>query len=281
MQPFSEYKSLDRSFWAHVKLVSERLRYSDRKTNQLRRYSTQDVEGCLQEAGLSPAHLYDPLPGQTAPLADTLVGYLNRRAETLEEVVQPVLMDRDQAAAEFRALRKRLKPKCALPMNKQKGKKRHHAYLVGIVNMLTEHALEGRPFDDEPRGLTLITKNGRPIRMLSRWMDGAYPSRVNPYAVWEVKEYYGTTTFGSRVADGVYETMLDGEELAELQARENIKVYHYLMVDDRFTWWDCGRSYLCRIIDMLHIGLVDEALFGREVLARWPTVVKTWPKDFS
>ena len=40
-------------------------------------------------------------------------------------------------------------------------------------------------------------------------------------ARWEIKEYYGTTTLGSRVADGVYETMLDGLELRELQ-RKNI-----------------------------------------------------------
>ena len=31
-------------------------------------------------------------------------------------------------------------------------------------------------------------------------------------ALWEIKEYYYTTTFGSRVADGVYETLLDGLE---------------------------------------------------------------------
>ena len=29
-----------------------------------------------------------------------------------------------------------------------------------------------------------------------------------------------------------------------------------------YTWWQCGRSYLCRIIDMLHMGYVDEVLFG-------------------
>jgi len=94
-----------------------------------------------------------------------------------------------------------------------------------------------------------------------------------------VKEYYGTKTFGSRVADGVYETLLDGEELAELQATERVKVHHYLFVDDHFTWWDCGRSYLCRIMDLLHMGLVDEVIFGREVLTRWPKIVANWPAN--
>ena len=51
---------------------------------------------------------------------------------------------------------------------------------------------------------------------------------------------------------------------------QGIDVKHYLMVDDYFTWWDCGRSYLCRVIDMLHMGYVDEVLFGREVADACP-----------
>lgn len=37
-----------------------------------------------------------------------------------------------------------------------------------------------------------------------------------------------------------------------------------------------GRSYLCRIIDMLHMGYVDEVLFGYEVVERLPEIVKEW-----
>lgn len=57
--------------------------------------------------------------------------------------------------------------------------------------------------------------NGLPVRTLARRVDGAFPSVINPVAIWEVKEYYHTTTFGSRVADGVYETLLDGMELED------------------------------------------------------------------
>jgi hypothetical protein len=89
------------------------------------------------------------------------------------------------------------------------------------------------------------------------------------------RSYY-TTTFGSRVADGVYESLLDGLELEELREHEGVDVKHYLMVDDHYTWWKCGRSYLCRIIDMLHMGYLDEVLFGREVMDRLPAIVKEW-----
>jgi hypothetical protein len=121
-----------------------------------------------------------------------------------------------------------------------------------------------------------VTRDGIPLRTLARRVDGAFPSTVNPIAVWEVKEYYYTTTFGSRVADGVYETLLDGMELEEIREHEGIDVKHYLFVDAHFTWWDCGKSYLCRIIDMLHMGYVDEVLFGHEVLERLPSLVKEW-----
>ena len=99
---------------------------------------------------------------------------------------------------------------------------------------------------------------------------------MNPVAVWEVKEYYYTTTFGSRVADGVYQTLLDGLELEELRDHEGLEVEHLLVVDSHYTWWVCGRSYLCRMIDMLHMGYVDDVLFGREVPEQLPAIVQRW-----
>jgi len=144
--------------------------------------------------------------------------------------------------------------------------------------MLIDANLGGLPCDYDPRALTTFTHQGAPLHTLARRIDGAFPSAVNPIAVWEIKEYYHTTTFGSRVADGVYETLLDGMELEELRQTESIDCRHHLMIDARYTWWDCGRSYLCRIVDMLHMGYVDEVLFGTEVLERLPTLAKEWAK---
>ncbi|MFH0983097.1 MAG: hypothetical protein V2A79_16380 [Planctomycetota bacterium] len=161
-------------------------------------------------------------------------------------------------------------------MNKQKGKKKAPAYLTSIVNMLIEANAGGLPCDYDPRELTTFTRNGVPLRTLARRIDGAFPSPVNPIAIWEIKEYYYTTTFGSRIADGVYETLLDGMELEELRQNEYVEAKHYLMVDARYTWWERGKSYLCRIVDMLHISYVDEVLFGIEVIERLPAIVKEW-----
>ena len=78
------------------------------------------------------------------------------------------------------------------------------------------------------------------------------------------------------MADGVYETLLDGMELEEMHEHTGRRVEHMLALDAHFTWWVKGRSYLCRIIDMLHMGYVDEALFGYEVVERLPALVNEW-----
>jgi hypothetical protein len=140
--------------------------------------------------------------------------------------------------------------------------------------MLIESNSRGLPCNYNPMELTSVTVDGAPVRTLARRVDGAFPSTVNPIAVWEIKEYYYTTTFGSRIADGVYESLLDGMELEELREHEQIDVRHYLMVDAYNTWWNMGRSYLCRIVDMLHMGYVDEVFFGSEVLKSLPPAVK-------
>jgi len=280
MKPDPRFVGLPPDFWAHVRLVSEGLGYSVRKTKKrpssLRTYTSQQVRGWLSPRGSLDRYVQETeIGGQTYLVR--LLDYLNARAAVLGAIA-PNLMNRDQARKVFRDLKRRLKPKCLLPLNKQKGEKRHEAYLTCIVNMLTEQALGGCHFAQSPGALATVRRDGRLLRTFSRRYDGAYPDTANPTAVWEIKEYYGTTTFGSRVADGVYETMLDGYELAELRDNENLHIDHYLIVDDRYTWWDCGKSYLCRIVDALHTGMIDEVIFGREVLVRWPQIVDQWPR---
>lgn len=229
----------------------------------------------MQELGLSIAHIVDE-HGQATGLGGTLLAYFEYRADVLNNYVRLRLMDVGRARDTFIELKERLCPTCPIPMNKQKDAKKAEAYFTGIINMLIEANAEGLPCNYDPRELTSVTLNGTPLRTLARRVDGAFTKIVNPIAVWEIKEYYYTTTFGSRVADGVYETLLDGMELEELLEHEQIEIKHYLMVDDHNTWWNMGRSYLCRIIDMLHMGYIDEALFGYEVVERLPKIVKEW-----
>lgn len=273
MKAVPEFQSQPRHFWANVRTIGQVVGYARRGS-----IIVPTLDKIIEKfggLGLSTRHLTED-GRTTTELGTTLLRYFETRAELLNNYVEPRLMDAERAKRVFDEHVKRLDPNCPLPMNKQKGEKRAPAFLTGLVNMLFEANADGRACDYDPRELTTITVDGVPLRTLARRVDGAYPSAVNPKAIWEIKEYYYTTTFGSRVADGVYETLLDGMELEELYEHEKIKVLHYLIVDAHYTWWECGKSYLCRIVDMLHMGYVDEVLFGYEVVERWPEIVRGW-----
>lgn len=280
MTPDTRFLGLPKPFWAFVRLIGQECGYTKRGTGELHVPSRKVVEKQLDKIGITPASLDAILP-EGVPTWDKLVEYFAYRADLLLNVVEPNLMDVTQAKKEFTALKKKLKPKCPLFMNKQKGKMRAPAYLTCMVNMLIESVVKGQECDYDPRALATVMRDGNPLRTFARRMDGAFPSVLNPVAVWEIKEYYYTTTFGSRVADGVYETLLDGMEIEELATAENIDVLHYLIIDAHYTWWSCGKSYLCRIVDMLHMGYVDEVLIGREILTRLPFLVKEWIRHLA
>jgi hypothetical protein len=233
------------------------------------------VEDKMKRLEVPPSALDATLTGNEV-VWDKLKDYFEYRAQTALEHIEPSLMDAQEARKTFYSLKQKLEPRCPLPMNKQKRDKKEPAFLTGIVNMLVESQIKDERCDYDPRALTMVTHDGLPLRTLARRLDGAYPSVVNPIAVWEIKEYYYTTTFGSRVANGVYETLLDGMEFEELAQAESKDILHYLMVDAHYTWWKCGKSYLCRIVDMLRMGYVDEVLFGKEVLSRVPPLAQEW-----
>lgn len=274
VKPQERFLLQPKEFWAYVRTVSQGTGYTVRGTGQIRIPTVEELRGVLEQLELRDDQL---LAGtDLTPLGALLMDYFEHRARVLNDEVVGLLMDAPEAAAEFERMKVALSPTCPLPMNKQTAEKKAHAFLTGMVNMQVEAHSQGWSCDYDPRHLTTVTRNGYPVRTLARRVDGAFPAVVNPIAVWEIKEYYYTTTFGSRVADGVYESLLDGLELEELRDREGIDLCHYLMVDGRYTWWESGKSYLCRLIDILHMGYVDEILFGREVVSEMPRLVGEW-----
>lgn len=221
-------------FWANVRSISQHLGYTERRTDRVKVPTIEEMQTALREIGLSSTHLFTARKRVTT-LGHKLGDYFAYRADVLNNHVRPRLMTVTQAQEIFAQLKAKHHLQCPLPLNKQKGEKKAEAYLTCIVNILIEAYAEGLPCDYDPRELTAVTRNRQPLRTLARRVDGAFPSTVNPIAVWEIKEYYYTTTFGSRVADGVYETLLDGLELEELREHEKIDIEHYLIVDDYNT----------------------------------------------
>lgn len=276
MQAFSEFKHMPASFWAMIKYVSETLGYTIRKKGAVRTYSIDEIDSLLSRNGIVTDY-------KTIEMAKQ---YFDMRADLLNNVVQQNLMN----AAEAKEAFERLYPlyrgndfKCKLPMNKQKGDKKQVAFFTAIINIITEDTLrhfavydDSLGFNDDPRGLAYVfDSNNHIIGASSRRFDGAYPNILNPRIVWEIKEYYYATTFGSRVADGVYETQLDGYEFRDITQRSGKPITHVFFLDAYKTWWKDGKSYLCRIIDILNSGLVDEVIVGREVFRRWPELLSS------
>lgn len=279
MQPSERYKNLNLEFWANIKLLNQRLGYAERKSKDNSNpgfvIPTKDqIIEVFESEKLNVSKLVED--NSLTEFGEIIIEYMRFRGELLGNHVMPNLMNKDQARDLFNQKKTELNPTCPLPMNKQKGEKKDYAFLTGLVNMLIESKKGSISCDYDPRELTAITVDDFPVRTLSRRVDGAFPTIKDPKAIWEIKEYYYTTTFGSRVADGVYETQLDGWELWETKTNLGKEIKHYLIVDDYFTWWTCGRSYLCRLIDSMHMGLVTEVIFGREVIERIPVLVEEW-----
>jgi len=279
MQAESKFLKQPLEFWANVKLISQKIGYTERKTSKIKVPTIEEILAAFKSLGLDSSKIYKN--NKKTAFGILLFEYFEHRANFLTHYVEPNLLDKNKARVLYTKLKKQLKPTCPQPMNKQKGEKQAPAYFTCIINMLIEANSKGIDCNYDPKELTAFTQNNFPVRSLSRRIDGSFPNVINPIAIWEIKEYYYTTTFGSRVADGVYETLLDGYELNEVREHLNRKVSHYLMIDDYNTWWSMGRSYLCRICDMLHMGLLTEALFGKEVVIRIPQLVKEWTKQLD
>jgi hypothetical protein len=281
MKPNEAFLKQPKTFWAYVRTISQKLGYTVKEKGPLKGSikvpSVAEMAVALLELSLDANSLQSDA-GQIAELGNRLHSYFVHRAAALNGEMPAQLMNADQAKQAYEELLQKRKYSCPFPQNKQKGPMRAPAFLTCMVNMIVELEIGEGECNFDPRELTTITVNNAPVRTLARRVDGAFPRVVNPKAIWEVKEYYYTTSFGSRIADGVYETMLDGMELEELESSENITVRHYLMIDGHHTWWVDGKSYLCRIVDMLHMGYVDEVLVGREIPALLPEIVRSWKK---
>ena len=280
MKPNNAFLNLPKNFWASIRLISQEAGYTQKTTGQIKVPANDEINSKLEKFDINFYRLREQNT-DSGNIGELLQDYFSYRADILNTYVETRLMNVAKAKKIFKKFFDDLKPSCPIPMNKQKGKMKTPAYLTGLVNMLVEANSNGLPCDYDPHQLTIITKDDLPVRTFARRVDGAFPSCVNPIAIWEIKEYYHTTTFGSRVADGVYESLLDGLELEELRKHEGINIKHYLIVDAHDTWWKQGKSYLCRIIDMLHMGYIDEVLFGYEVIERLPNLVKEWVEIYQ
>jgi hypothetical protein len=146
--------------------------------------------------------------------------------------------------------------------------------IVSTIEVLTKAICEEQGLDvnvDPQKRASLISDDY--LWTSPRRLDGALPSLLNPVGLWEIKEYWGGTSGGSKMSDAIYECQLVGQELRTFSDSGGPYVHHYAILDGA-QQWKARRSDLRRAVDLVCSGLLDELLVGEEILSEWPRIVR-------
>lgn len=141
--------------------------------------------------------------------------------------------------------------------------------LVATVSAIASKVCSDASIDINPNPqarCVWLKENG--LHVSVRNLDGAIPSLFNPKVIWEIKEYWGKTSGGSKMSDAVYECHLVGLELRTFEEKANTRIAHAVFVDGK-EQWSARKSDLNRFIDLLNQGLIDELFVGRMVEQDW------------
>jgi hypothetical protein len=120
MRPDSRFIKQPKKFWAHVRTISQHIGYTARGAGRIRIPTLAEIRAALRELGLKTSHILDDA-GNPTQFGSLLVRYFDYRASVLNTFVEPKFMNKDSARVLFREQKKRLRPSCPIPMNKQKG----------------------------------------------------------------------------------------------------------------------------------------------------------------
>ncbi|MBM3968082.1 MAG: hypothetical protein FJ308_23945, partial [Planctomycetes bacterium] len=195
---------------------------------------------------------------------DLLVQYLNVREDLFNTAFGNLRTEEEaQAFCEFNRIQ--------FGVTATKSKEHHQASkaLVATVASIARDACKDHRFTLDPNPQKrCIWCNDRGLHVSARNLDGAIPSTSNPSVVWEIKEYWGKTSGGSKMSDAVYECNLVGRELRDYEAESGITVVHIVFVDGK-EQWTARQSDLKRFIDLTYQGLIDVLFVGKEVEFGW------------
>jgi len=158
-----------------------------------------------------------------------------------------------------------------------KNKDHHQASkaMIAAVSSIANKvcADKGVTIDDDPQKRCAWCQNNE-LHVTARNLDGAVPGLINPYAIWEIKEYWGKTKGGSKMSDAVYECQLVGHELLDYSARSGQNIHHIVFLDGKEQWGH-RKSDLKRFLDLLNQGLIDHLIVGKEVELAWEPLLNS------
>jgi hypothetical protein len=262
----------DDPFWQTVRMCVDVLGARAAKRHQ-RALSEDELLTALHSKGTSASEAFVRHLDGHPELAQRVADYLYDRIIAVEYMLAH-LRTEEEAQADLRELAGHVT--IAQYGTQSADHHQSSSVMVATVNWLTATELQDREvsFEPNPQARGAVFEPGR-ILVTPRRLDGAIPALLNPYGLWEIKEYWGGNERqggGSKMSDAIYECQLVGTELRMYQDKGGRRVLHYLVFDGRYQW-QRRRSDLARAYDLLSSGLLDEVIVGDEVLGEWPRIV--------
>jgi hypothetical protein len=210
--------------------------------------------------------------GQTLPVSADMQRHLSHYllfAERQMEIATNALRSEHEALQECQRL--------GLQVTQTRTRSADHhqsskALVAQVSHLAARHCDEaGLAFDVNPQRRAVWLEHGV-THVSARNLDGVVPSLFNPKLIWEIKEYWGVTSGGSKMSDAVYECQLVGSELRNYELVSRGRVTHVVFLDGK-DQWGTRRSDLVRFVDLASQGLIDRLVIGKQVATEWPEIL--------
>ncbi|WP_152551995.1 DUF7687 domain-containing protein [Actinokineospora spheciospongiae] len=233
--------------------------------------SREDILSSRQALGGQKSPGLDAYIRGREHLVEPLVEYLHLRAELASDLLARMRTE-DEAKMDLSRL---FGVEALTYGTKMTGHHQSAKVLVATVEAMTNQVCGqyGRTVNVNPQQRATVIADDH-LWVSPRRLDGAFPGLANPKALWEIKEYWGKTSGGSKMSDAIYECQLVGIELRAFEDKYGVHVEHHVILDGR-DQWTARQSDLRRAVDLLYCGLIDELVVGRDVLTDWPRIMES------
>lgn len=137
MKPNPKYlNNTTPEFWANVKLISQKLGYTQKGTKRIKIHSIETILDLYQKLNFKTNKIV--FNDETTEFGKLLTDYFEYRAHALNDYVQHYLMDIEDARELYNELTGKYNYTVSIPMNKQRGEMATVNYFTGIINILLE-----------------------------------------------------------------------------------------------------------------------------------------------
>ncbi|WP_413289247.1 hypothetical protein [Bdellovibrio sp. HCB337] len=202
-------------------------------------------------------------------LADDLLAYIEYRTVRVQDAFE--LFRSEEEAMKFCS-----DQKFSYGLTQTKSKDHHQSSkaLIAAVSNIASRVCSSKDISVEtnPQERCVWLKNGV-LHVSARNLDGAIPGTKDPAVVWEIKEYWGKTSGGSKMSDAVYECHLVGREIRDYEKKIGHKIFHVVFLDGK-DQWRSRVSDVARFIDLESQGLIDRLVIGKMVETDWQPLLE-------